>query len=122
MDTNQTKKESSGKSSTPQIKDLTPEAQKIMAQFVHNSMLQSKDLVVSELLIAHPTLANSQAQAMRELDVISVKRRRGLGFLCEVKSDVLTKLGLAFMVSFLMISNLDPSNMHSKCRFMKCTT
>jgi hypothetical protein len=108
VDTNQSKKESSVKSLTPQIKELTSEAQKIMAQFVHNSTLRSKDLVVSELLIAHPTLASSRAQALRELDVISVKRRHGQGVLWEVKSDHLTKLGLKEedLVSSLVISNL----------------
>lgn len=123
LDTNQTKKDSSVKLSTPQIKELTPEAQKIMAQFVHNSTLRSKDLVVSELLIAHPTLASSRAQALRELDVISVKRRHGQGVLWEVKSDHLTKLGLKEedMVSSLVISNLKYSSTHSKCSFMKCT-
>jgi len=123
MDTNQTKKDSSVKSSTPLIKELTPEAQKIMAQFVHNSTLRSKDLVVSELLIAHPTLANSRAQALRELDVISVKRRHGQGVLWEVKSDHLTELGLKEedLVSSLVISNLKHSSMHSKYSFMNCT-
>ena len=95
-DAHQTKKDSSGKSSTPQIKDLTPEAQKIMAHFVHNSTLKSKDYVVTELLKAHPTITNSRAQAMRELDVIADKRRlaNGPGVLWEVKSDHLKKLGL----------------------------
>jgi hypothetical protein len=95
-DSNQTKKDSSGKSSTPLIKDLTPEAQKIMAHFVHNSTLKSKDYVVTELLKAHPTITNSRAQAMRELDVIADKRRlaNGPGVLWEVKTDHLKKLGL----------------------------
>ncbi|KAL3822817.1 hypothetical protein ACHAXA_005982 [Cyclostephanos tholiformis] len=95
-DANQNKKDTSGKLSTPQIKDLSPEAQKIMAQFVHNSTLKSKDHVITELLMAHPTITTSRAQAMRELDVIAEKRRlsNGPGVLWEVKSDHLKKLRL----------------------------
>lgn len=107
-DPSQIKKDTSGKPSTPQIKDLTPEAQKIMAHFVHNSTLKSKDYVVSELLKAHPTITTSRAQAMRELDIIADKRRlsNGSGVLWEVKNDHLKKLGLKEddLVSLLAIS------------------
>ncbi|KAL7537065.1 hypothetical protein ACHAXR_011457 [Thalassiosira sp. AJA248-18] len=67
-----------------------------MAQFVHNCMLKSKENVVTELLKAHPTVTNSRAQAMRELDVIAEKRRlaNGGGVLWEVKASHLKKLGL----------------------------
>jgi chromatin assembly factor 1 subunit A len=107
-DASQIKKDTSGKLSTPQIKDLTLEAQKVMAHFVHNSTLKSKDYVITELLKAHPTITTSRAQAMRELDVIADKRRlsSGSGVLWEVKNDHLKKLGLneEDLVSLLAIS------------------
>jgi len=88
------KKESTGKSSS---KEMSPEAQKIMARFVHNGTFKSKDLAISELLNAHPNVASSRAQATRELDVIADKRNlgKGAGFVWEVKADHLKKLGLA---------------------------
>ena len=78
-----------------QKKEMTEDAQRIMAVFVHNSTHSSKEIVVTELLKAHPTITNSRAQAVRELDSIAEKRRRnGGGALWEVKADHLKKLGL----------------------------
>ena len=85
-----------GKSPASQNKEMTLEAQKIMAAFVHNSTLTSRDIVVTELLKLHPSLTNSRAQAVRELDVIAAKRRlaNGAGVLWEVKAEHLNKLEL----------------------------
>jgi hypothetical protein len=79
-----------------QNKEMTVEAQKIMAVFVHNSTLKSRDIVVTELLKLHPSLTSSRAQAVRELDVIATKRRltNGAGVIWEVKTDHLNKLDL----------------------------
>lgn len=85
-----------GKSPVSQNKEMTIEAQKIMAIFVHNSTLTSRDIVVTELLKSHPSLTSSRAQAVRELDVIAAKRRlaNGAGVLWEVKAEHLNKLEL----------------------------
>lgn len=99
-DNQQGKRDSTGKSCTAQNKEMTPEAQKIMAQFVHNSTThKSKENLVTELLKAYPSVTNSRAQAMRELDVIAGKRRLagGGGVVWEVKADHLKKLGLKKM-------------------------
>lgn len=91
-DTSQTKKEPS-----TQNKEMTLEAQTIMAKFVHNSTVKSKETLVTELLKAHPTITNSRAQALRELDVIAEKMRnlgKGGGVVWEVKGEHLKKLGL----------------------------
>ena len=95
-DSNQSKKDSSGKSPTRQTKEMTPEDHKTMAKFVHNSTHKSKDLLVTELLLAHPNIANSRAHALRELDVIADKKRQpgGAGALWEVKENQLKLLGL----------------------------
>lgn len=95
-DTHQTKKDASGKLLTAQNKEMTTEAQNTMAKFIHNCTLKSKENLVTELLKAHPTITNSRAQAMRELDVIAEKRRlaNGAGVLWEVKAAHLKKLGL----------------------------
>jgi len=91
---NQAKKDSSsGKSST----EMSPESQKTMAQFVHNStQFKSKENLVTELLKAHPSVTNSRAHAMRELDVIAEKRRlaNAGGVIWEVKASHLKSLGL----------------------------
>jgi len=91
-DIHQTKKETS----TAQNKEMTTDAQNSMAKFVHNCALKSKENLVTELLKAHPTITNSRAHAMRELDVIAEKRRlaNGAGVLWEVKAAHLKKLGL----------------------------
>ncbi len=94
-DASQAKKETGGKSSASQSKEMTVEAQVTMAKFVHNSTLTSKEIVITALLNAHPTVTNSRAQAMRELEVIAEKRRLAKGgVLWEVKAEHLKKLGL----------------------------
>ena len=94
-DTNQPNN-SSVKSPSSQNKEMTLEAQKIMAVFVHNSTLKSRDTLVTELLKLHPSLASSRAHAVRELDVIATKRRltNGAGVVWEVKAEHLNKLEL----------------------------
>ena len=76
---------------------MSPEAMKVMAQFVHNCTVKSKEKIITELLNAHPTVASSRAQAMRELEVTAEKRRlpKGAGVVWEVKSDHLDALGLS---------------------------
>lgn len=90
-DVNQAKKDS-----TSQNKEMTVEAQGTMAKFVHNcTQYKSKDNLITELLRAHPSITNSRAQAMRELDVIAGKRRlSGGGVVWEVKENWLKKLEL----------------------------
>lgn len=75
---------------------MTMEASKTMAQFVHNCTTKSKETLVTELLIAHPSITNSRAQTMRELSVIAEKRRvpNGGGVVWEVKKTHLDTLGL----------------------------
>jgi len=99
-DTNQAKKDgaSGGKSPTTQgNKEMTAEAKVIMATFVHNTtQFKSKENLVTELLRAHPSVTNTRARAMRELDVIADKRRlsSGFGVVWEVKAEHLKELGL----------------------------
>lgn len=93
---NLTKKDASGKTPNTQNKEMSIESQKIMAKFVHNCTLSSKEVIVTGLLKAHPDVTNSRAQAMRELDVIAEKRRlaNGAGVLWEVNAAQLKKLEL----------------------------
>lgn len=81
----------------PATQKMSSEAMKVMAQFVHNSTVKSKEKIITELLNAHPTVASSRAQAMRELEVTADKRRlpKGAGVVWEVKSDHLNALGLS---------------------------
>ncbi|KAL7548317.1 hypothetical protein ACHAWF_011608, partial [Thalassiosira exigua] len=83
-------------SGATQNKGMSLESQRVMAVFAHNRQAKSKERLLTELLKAHPGIANSRAQAMRELDVIADKRRltNGEGVVWEVKSDHLQKLGL----------------------------
>jgi hypothetical protein len=80
----------------PATQKMTPEGLKLMAQFVHNSTINSKEKIITELLNAHPNVATSRAQAMRELEVTAEKRRlpKGGGVVWEVKADHLSSLGL----------------------------
>jgi hypothetical protein len=80
----------------PATQKMSTEAMRLMAQFVHNSTVNSKEKIVTELLIAHPSVASSRAQAMRELEVTAEKRRlpKGAGVVWEVKADHLNVLGL----------------------------
>jgi hypothetical protein len=85
-------------SSTGQSDEMTSEAKKIVAQFVHNCTVNSKDKLVTELLKAHPSITKSRAQAMREVDFMAEKkkvpREAGGGVVWEVKPDHLKTLGL----------------------------
>ena len=75
---------------------MTPEEKKIMVKFVHNSTHKSKDLLVSVMLNAHPTIANSRAHAMRELDVIADKTKNphASGSLWVVKDSIIKALDM----------------------------
>lgn len=86
----------SGKSTTRQNKAMSPDAKKTMAQFVHNTTYKSKDVLLTELLSAHPNIANSRAHAKQELDVLADKLNNphATGSIWEVKEDLLKKLGL----------------------------
>lgn len=85
-------------SSTGQSDEMTSEAKKIVAQFVHNCTVNSKDKLVTELLKAHPSITKSRAQAMREVDFMAEKKKvpkeAGGGVVWEVKPDLLKMLGL----------------------------
>lgn len=91
--TDQTKDSAAGQSD-----EMSNEAKKIVAQFVHNSTVNSKDKLLTELLKAHPSITKSRAQAMRELDFMAEKKKvpkeAGGGVVWEVKSDLLKTLGL----------------------------
>ena len=80
----------------PTSQKMSLEAMKTMAQFVHNSTVNSKEKIITELLITHPTVSSSRAQAMRELEVTAEKRRlpKGGGVVWEVKAEHLNTLGL----------------------------
>ena len=99
----QAKKDASGKSSNGQndskiasTQELSVESLKTIARFYHNSTLNSREKLVTELRKAHPSVTSSRAQAMRELDTIAEKRRlpNGGGVIWEVKADHLNTLGL----------------------------
>ncbi len=85
-------------SSTTQSDEMTSEAKKIVAQFVHNCTVNSKDKLVTELLKAHPSITKSRAKAMREVDFMAEKKKvpkeAGGGVLWKVKPDLLKTLGL----------------------------
>lgn len=91
--TDQTKDSAAGQSD-----EMSNEAKKIVAQFVHNSTVNSKDKLLTELLKTHPSITKSRAQAMRELDFMAEKKKvpkeAGGGVVWEVKSDLLKTLGL----------------------------
>ena len=102
----------------PASQKMSPESMKLMAQFVHNSTVKSKEKIVTELLNAHPNVASSRAQAMRELEVTADKRRlpNGGGVVWEVKADHLNLLGLTekdlvsiHMESCYLLHNFDPT-------------
>ena len=108
--TKKKEKKDSSKSPVRQNKDMTPEEKKIMVKFVHNSTHKSKDLLVSEMLNAHPTIANSRAHAMRELDVIADKTKNphASGSLWVVKDSIIKALDMnkSHLVSNVCISEL----------------
>ena len=79
-----------------QSQKMSSEGQILMAKFIHNSTINSKEKIITELLNAHPTVSSSRAQAMRELEVTAEKRRlpNGGGVVWEVKAEHLEALGL----------------------------
>ena len=85
-------------SSAAQSDEITSEAKRIVAQFVHNCTVNSKEKLVTELLVAHPSITKSRAKAMREVDFMAEKTRvpkeAGGGVLWKVKPDLLKTLGL----------------------------
>lgn len=85
-------------SSAAQSDEMTSEAKRIVAQFVHNCTVNSKDKLLTELLKAHPSITKSRAQAMREVDFMAEKKKvpkeAGGGVVWEVKPDLLKTLGL----------------------------
>mmetsp|Transcript_34893 Transcript_34893/g.74427 ORF Transcript_34893/g.74427 Transcript_34893/m.74427 type:complete len:1789 (-) Transcript_34893:188-5554(-) len=96
-ETAQAKKDSSLGPGSQGSKEMTTEAQVTMAKFIHNAtQYKSKENLVTELLRTHPSVTNTRARAMRELDVIADKRRLagGGGVVWEVKAEHLKELGL----------------------------
>lgn len=76
--------------------DYSAEAMVALARFSHHSTHNSKDKLIEELRTLHPTLFVSRAKATRKLDAISIKRKhpKFAGVYWEVKSEILTELGL----------------------------
>lgn len=63
-------------------------------EFVHHSEFPSKERVLEELRMAHPTITSSRAQAARKLDCIAEKKRYPGGVYWEVRRETLEELGL----------------------------
>mmetsp|Transcript_20987 Transcript_20987/g.42662 ORF Transcript_20987/g.42662 Transcript_20987/m.42662 type:complete len:363 (-) Transcript_20987:92-1180(-) len=76
--------------------DYSPEAMVVLARFAHHSTLSSKDKVIEELRTSSSTLFSNRAKATRKLDAIAVKKKhpKYAGVYWEVKSQILTELGL----------------------------
>ena len=86
--------------------DYSTEAMIALAQFCHHSTHNSKDKLVEELKTLHPEFFSIRAKATRKLDAIAIKKKhpKYSGVYWEVKSDVLTELGLTdIMVSCCVI-------------------
>lgn len=85
-------------SSAAQSDEMTSEAKRIVAQFVHNCTVNSKDKLLTELLKAHPSITKTRAKAMREVDFMAEKKKvpkeAGGGVVWQVKPDLLKTLGL----------------------------
>ena len=111
--------------SNGQKDEMTSEAKKIVAQFVHNSTVNSKDKLVTELLKAHPSVTKSRAQAMREVDFMAEKKKvpkeAGGGVVWEVKPDLLNTLGLSEqdLVSEQDVLCKSFEDDHSLCLFIR---
>lgn len=75
--------------------EMSREQIRDFACFVHHCKLSSKDQLVEQLRIAHPTVTSSRAQATRKLDSIAVKQRnpRG-GTVWVVNEEILKELAL----------------------------
>ena len=82
-----------------------------MARFTHHSTLNSKDKVIEELRVRHPTVFSIRAKATRKLDAIAVKKKHpnytGGSVYWEVKTEVLAELGLTdILVSMIFYAFL----------------
>ena len=75
--------------------EMSEEEIKVFARFVHNSTLPSRDQLVEQLRIAHPTITSSRAQATRKLHAIAIKQRNPVGgIVWLVKDNILSELKL----------------------------
>ncbi len=79
----------------PITQEMSIEDMKVFAEFVHHAAFASKDRLVEDLRLTHPSLTSSRAQATRKLDSVALKKKnpRG-GVIWEVKRTVLEQLGL----------------------------
>jgi chromatin assembly factor 1 subunit A len=99
--------------------EMSEEEIKVFARFVHQSKLPSKDQLVEQLRIAHPTITSSRAQATRKLHAIATKHRSPAGvFVWLVKDDVLTELKL---VDLLKMKLEEPTSNETKTTKPKTT-
>jgi chromatin assembly factor 1 subunit A len=80
--------------------DYTNEVIASMARFAHHCTLNSKEKLIDELRIAHPTLFSNRAKATRKLDSIATKKKHpaSTGVYWEVNKDLLLELGLVDLV------------------------
>ena len=84
-----------GTATKPTAQEMSAEDMKIFAEFVHHAAFASKDRLVEDLRIAHPTVTSSRAQATRKLDSIALKKKNPCGgVFWEVNREVLEELGL----------------------------
>jgi hypothetical protein len=75
--------------------DVKQENMKTIARFIHHCTTSSKEKIVDDLRIKHPTATSSRAEAMRILLSISEKKKHPVsGYYWEVKKDVREDLGL----------------------------
>lgn len=85
----------SGTTAKPTAQEMSTEDMRIFAEFVHHAAFPSKDRLVEDLRIAHPTVTSSRAQATRKLDSIALKKKNPSGgVIWEVNREVLEELGL----------------------------
>jgi hypothetical protein len=75
--------------------DAKQENMKTIARFIHHCTTSSKEKIVDDLRVKHPTATSSRAEAMRILLSISDKKKHPVsGFYWEVKKDICEELGL----------------------------
>ena len=83
--------------------EYTREEMQTLARFIHHNSLNSKDKLIEELRMAHPSSFISRAKALRKLDSIAIKKRlpNAGGVYWEVKKEILQDLQLEdLLVSF----------------------
>lgn len=79
----------------PISQEMSIEDMKVFAEFVHHAAFASKDRLVEDLRMTHPSLTSSRAQATRKLDSVALKKKNPCGgVIWEVKRTVLEELGL----------------------------